>query len=95
MQRLFNGLSADRRLILKIAMHMIFYKRILVMFIIKERNLLFYIEELSITDGKRVTVTDQPNLYFNTLHIAGDTAYIHNKLAMRHREPFQRCNNEF
>jgi hypothetical protein len=46
MQRLFNGLSADRRLILKIAMHPIFYKRIFVMFLIKETDLLFYIEEL-------------------------------------------------
>ena len=50
MQRLFNGLSADRRLILKIAMHPIFYKSIWVMFLIKERDLLFYIEELRITD---------------------------------------------
>jgi hypothetical protein len=49
MQRLFNGLSADRRLILKIAMHQIFYKRILVMCLIKKRDLLFYIEELRIT----------------------------------------------
>jgi len=49
MQRLFNGLSADRRLILKIAMHPIFYKRIWVMFLIKEKDLLFYIEELRIT----------------------------------------------
>jgi hypothetical protein len=47
MQRLFNGLSADRRLILKIAMHQIFYKRILVMCLIKKRDLLFYIEELN------------------------------------------------
>jgi hypothetical protein len=36
MQRLFNGLSADRRLILKIAMHPIFYKRIWVMFLLKK-----------------------------------------------------------
>jgi hypothetical protein len=33
-------------LILKIAMHQIFYKRILVMCLIKKRDLLFYIEEL-------------------------------------------------
>jgi hypothetical protein len=46
MQRLFNGLSADRRLILKIATHPIFYKKIWVMFLIKETDLLFYIEEL-------------------------------------------------
>jgi hypothetical protein len=37
MQRLFNGLSADRRLILKIAMHPIFYKRILIMSLLKKR----------------------------------------------------------
>jgi hypothetical protein len=43
MQRLFNGLSADRRLILKIAMHPIFYKRILIMSLLK-KDLLFYIE---------------------------------------------------
>ena len=49
MQRLFNGLSADRRLILKIAMHPIFYKIIWVMSLIKERDLLFYIDELRIT----------------------------------------------
>jgi hypothetical protein len=49
MQLLFNGLSADRRLILKIAMHPIFYKRILVMFLIKKMDLLFYIEALKIT----------------------------------------------
>jgi len=34
-------------------MHPIFYKRILVPFLIKERVLLFYIEELRITDRKR------------------------------------------
>jgi hypothetical protein len=54
MQRLFNGLYADRRLILKIALHPIFYKSIWVMFLIKKRDLLFYIEELSITDRKNV-----------------------------------------
>jgi hypothetical protein len=58
MQRLFNGLSADRRLILKIAMHQIFYKRILVMCLIKKRDLLFYIEELRITGCKHVFIWD-------------------------------------
>jgi hypothetical protein len=58
MQRLFNGLSADRRLILKIAMHPIFYKRIWVMCFIKKMDLLFYIEELRITDKKRVTIKE-------------------------------------
>ena len=35
------------------------------------------------------------SLYFNTFHIAGDAADLHDELAMRHPEPFQGCNDEF
>ena len=40
-------------------------------------------------------LTPVPFLYFNTLHIAGDAADLHDELAMRHPEPFQGCNDEF
>ena len=32
---------------------------------------------------------------FNTFHIAGDAADLHDELAMRHPEPFQGCSDEF
>lgn len=36
---------------------------------------------------------NQKGLHFNTFNVTGETAYIHDKSAMRHGKPHQCCRN--